>query len=215
MSLIAKDSGNISIPNLEDGVYTAVSSMIIDLGVQRNERFDKDQRKFMLIWNIVGETIDINGEILPRTISKEYTFSLNEKSNLRKDLEAWRGQAFTEEELQGFVLTNILNKGCQLQIINKENNGKTFNNIAGIMALAKGMNVDPLDKITVFDIEEQSTWNEYDVIPQWIKEKIKKAVNLEELGFDKYISEYEVNKEKLGDIPSNNTVNASDDDLPF
>ena len=83
------------------------------------------------------------------------------------------------------------------------------------MALAKGMNVDPLDKITVFDIEEQSTWNEYDVIPQWIKEKIKKAVNLEELGFDKYISEYEVNKEKLGDIPSNNTVNASDDDLPF
>ena len=215
MSLIAKDSGNISIPNLEDGVYTAVSSMIIDLGVQRNERFDKDQRKFMLIWNIVGETVDINGEILPRTISKEYTFSLNEKSNLRKDLEAWRGQAFTEEELQGFVLTNILNKGCQLQIINKENNGKTFNNIAGIMALAKGMTVEPLEKVTVFDIEEESTWNAYDIVPQWIKEKIKKAVNLEQLGFDKYISEYEANKEGLGNIPSSDTINNCDDDLPF
>jgi len=155
MSLIVKENEKTSIPNLADGVYTAISSMIIDLGLQRNEKFDKDQRKFLMVWEIIGETITIGEETLPRIMSKEYSYSLGEKSNLKKDLEAWRGQAFTEEELKGFNLLNVINRGCQLQIINKESNGKTYNNIAGIMALAKGMQVEPLIKTTIFDTEDK------------------------------------------------------------
>lgn len=214
MSMIAKENGGTSIPNLADGVYTAISSMLIDLGVQRNEKFDKDQRKFILIWNVVGETVKIGDLELPRTINKEYGFSLNEKSNLRKDLESWRGQAFTEEELRGFYLSNILNKGCQLQIINKESNGKQYNNIAGIMALAKGMQVEQLDETIVFDMEEQESWNNYHKVPGWIKEKIKKAINLAETGFDKYIADYE-KEHGEEEIPSYDKVIESDDDLPF
>lgn len=214
MSMIAKENGGTSIPNLSDGVYTAISSMLIDLGVQRNEKFDKDQRKFILIWNIVGEIVKIGDLEVPRTISKEYGFSLNEKSNLRKDLEAWRGQAFTEEELRGFYLSNILNKGCQLQIINKESNGKSYNNIAGIMALAKGMQEEQLEETLVFDMEEQESWNNYHKVPGWIKEKIKKAINLVETGFDKYVEEYE-KEHGEEEIPSYDKVMDSKDDLPF
>lgn len=214
MSMIAKENGGTSIPNLADGVYTAISSMLIDLGVQRNERFDKDQRKFILIWNVIGETVKIGDLELPRTINKEYGFSLNEKSNLRKDLESWRGQAFTEEELRGFYLSNILNKGCQLQIINKESNGKQYNNIAGIMALAKGMQVEQLEETIVFDIEEPESWNNYHKVPGWIKEKIKKAINLEATGFDKYIADYEKTHGEE-EIPSYDKIIESDDDLPF
>lgn len=214
MSMIAKENGGTSIPNLADGVYTAISSMLIDLGVQRNEKFDKDQRKFILIWNIVGEIVKIGDLEVPRTISKEYGFSLNEKSNLRKDLEAWRGQAFTEEELRGFYLSNILNKGCQLQIINKESNGKSYNNIAGIMALAKGMQVEQLEETLVFDMEEQESWNNYHKVPGWIKEKIKKAINLIETGFNKYVEEYE-KEHGEEEIPSYDKVMDSKDDLPF
>lgn len=214
MSMIAKENGGTSIPNLADGVYTAISSMLIDLGVQRNEKFDKDQRKFILIWNVMGETVKIGDLELPRTINKEYGFSLNEKSNLRKDLESWRGQAFTEEELRGFYLSNILNKGCQLQIINKESNGKQYNNIAGIMALAKGMTVEQLPETIIFDMEEQESWNNYHKIPGWIKEKIKKAINLVETGFDKYVEEYE-KEHGEEEIPSYDKVIESDDDLPF
>ena len=214
MSMIAKENGGTSIPNLADGVYTAISSMLIDLGVQRNEKFDKDQRKFILIWNIVGEIVKIGDLEVPRTISKEYGFSLNEKSNLRKDLEAWRGQAFTEEELRGFYLSNILNKGCQLQIINKESNGKSYNNIAGIMALAKGMQVEQLEETLVFDMEEQESWNNYHKVPGWIKEKIKKAINLVETGFDKYVEEYE-KEHGEEEIPSYDKVIESENDLPF
>lgn len=214
MSMIAKENGGTSIPNLPDGVYTAISSMLIDLGVQRNEKFDKDQRKFILIWNVMGETVKIGDLELPRTINKEYGFSLNEKSNLRKDLESWRGQAFTEEELRGFYLSNILNKGCQLQIINKESNGKQYNNIAGIMALAKGMTVEQLPETIVFDMEEPESWNYYHKVPGWIKEKIKKAINLVETGFDKYIVDYE-KEHGEEEIPSYDKVMDSNDDLPF
>lgn len=219
MSLIVKESEKTRIPNLEDGVYSAVSSMIIDLGIQRNERFDKDQRKFLMVWEIVGETITIGEEVLPRIISKEYTYSLGEKSNLKKDLEAWRGQAFTEEELKGFNLLNVLNKGCQLQIINKENNGTTYNNIAGIMALAKGMKIEPLEKTTVFDTEEPETWEAFDNLPSWIQEKIKKAINLSETGLDDYITEYEKAKKEAEDAAEVETnkdvIKNDDDDLPF
>lgn len=219
MSLIVKESEKTRIPNLEDGVYSAVSSMIIDLGIQRNERFDKDQRKFLMVWEIVGETITIGEEVLPRIISKEYTYSLGEKSNLKKDLEAWRGQAFTEEELKGFNLLNVLNKGCQLQIINKENNGTTYNNIAGIMALAKGMKIEPLEKTTVFDTEEPETWEAFDNLPLWIQEKIKKAINLSETGLDDYITEYEKAKKEAEDAAEVKTnediIKNDDDDLPF
>ena len=177
MSMVASDNGGITIPKLEGGVYTAVSSAIIDIGLQTSEKFGNTQRKFMMIWTILGEEIEINGEKLPRTMSKEYSFSLHEKSSLRKDLQSWRGQVFTEEELQGFNLLNILNKPCQLQIILEEKNGKQYNNIAGIMSLPKGTTVETLDNTYHFDIEDASTYNNWEKIPGWIQERIKKADN--------------------------------------
>ncbi len=215
MSMMAKDSGNISIEKLENGVYTAISSMIIDLGLQVSERFDKTQRKMMILWNVIGEEVEINGEKIPRTMSKEYGFSLGEKSNLRKDLQAWRGKSFTEDELQGFNLLNILNKPCQLQIILGEKNGKKYNNIASIMALPKGTVVDTLASAKHFDIEDVKTWKYWNEIPRWIQEKIKKAQNYQKSGLDSFVKEHEeINKENKEQKESRQTI-ALDDDLPF
>lgn len=219
MSMIASDNGGQTIEKLENGVYTAVSSAIIDLGLQRNEQFGKTQRKFMMIWTIIGEEIEINGEKQPRTISKEYSFSLNEKSILKKDLQAWRGKPFSEEELQGFNILTVLNKACQLQIILEEKNNKKYNNIAGIMSLPKGSNVQTLNNTYYFDMEEAETWENFIRIPNWIQEKMKKAENLESTGFDKYIKEYEeMMKEQESNQEENNTSTdmiAPADDLPF
>lgn len=221
MSMIASDNGGTPVPKLESGVYTGVSSAIIDLGLQRNEQFGKTQRKFMMIWTILGEDVEINGEKQPRTISKEYSFSLNEKSTLRKDLQAWRGKSFSEEELQGFNILAVLNKACQLQIILEEKNNKKYNNIAGIMSLPKGSSVQPLDNTYYFDMEDVQTWQNFVKVPNWIQEKIKKAENLESTGFDKYIKEYEeMLKEQQGKQEESNTsadteIIAPADDLPF
>ena len=219
MSMMAKDSGNANIEKLENGVYTAVSSMLIDLGLQENTKFGKVQRKMMVIWELLDETIEINGEKLPRTISKEYSFSLHEKSGLRKDLQAWRGKPFTEEELQGFDLTAILNVPCQLQIILEERNGNKYNNIASIMALPKGMTIAKLESTCHFDLEDTQTWKNWNKIPNWIQEKIKKANNYESSGLMQQVKIMEENKtnnqENNGIVNNNLTPIAPDDDLPF
>lgn len=217
MSMIAKDSGSVNIEKLEAGVYTAVSSAIIDLGLQTSEKFGKTQRKFIMIWNIVGEEVEINGQKQPRTISKEYSFSLNEKSTLRKDLQAWRGKVFTDDELQGFNILNILNKACQLQIILEEKNGKQYNNIAAIMALPKGAKIETLDNTYYLDLETPETWVNWDKVLNWIRDKIKKADNYEKSGLNKFVEEYEETAKETGEEPEETSINdiATDDDLPF
>ncbi len=211
MSMIASDNGGQVIPKLEGGVYTAISSAIIDLGLQTSEKFQKTQRKFMMIWTIKGEEVEVNGEKLPRTMSKEYSFSLNEKSTLRKDLQAWRGKVFTDEELRGFNLINILNKACQLQIILEEKNGKQYNNIAGIMSVPKGTVIDELRNIYHFDIEDESTYMNWSNIPTWIQERIKKAENYVDSNLEKFVLEYENN---VKEVHTDNELN-TEDDLPF
>lgn len=221
MSMIASDNGGQAIEKLENGVYTAVSSAMIDLGQQKNEQFGKIQRKFMMVWTIIGEEIEINGEKQPRTISKEYSFSLNEKSTLRKDLQAWRGVPFKEEELQGYDLTKILNKACQLQIILEEKNNKKYNNIAGIMSLPRGMKIEGIDNTYYFDMTNPETWSNYCKVPNWIQEKIKKAENLGSTGFDEYIEDYEEkieeqkNKQEESKANANTEIIEPDDELPF
>jgi hypothetical protein len=222
MGLIAKNEG-IEYEKLEDGVYTAVSSMLIDLGVQNNERFEKKQRKFIIVWQILGQTIEINGEEKPRVISKEYTLSLNEKSKLRADLQAWRGKAFTPEELNGFDLVNILNKACQLQIITEEKNNKPHTNIASIMAMPKGMQVAGTDDTVYFNTYEPDTFNNFGKIPKWIQDKIRNCENKAESKLDLFIQEYDNKNNTNNDttVVQNSTVIQNDadfmpnDDLPF
>lgn len=219
MSIIVKSEGNSDIPQLEPGVYQGIASQIIDLGIQENSMFGKQQRKGIIVWNIIGETIKVKDEELPRVISKEYTLSLGEKSTLRKDLEAWRGRTFTEEELQGFDLKNILNVPCQLQLIQKDgSNGKSYTNIASIMSMSKGMKTELLKDTFIFDTYDPTTWQNYDKISNWIKDKIKKAINLKETQLDVFIKDYEeLKKEQEGKEKENS--NATDEinknKLPF
>ena len=213
MSMIASDNGGSTIPKLEGGVYTAISSAIVDLGLQKNEKFDKTQRKFMMIWTILNETIEVNGEQLPRQLSKEYSFSLHEKSTLRKDLQAWRGKAFTEEELRGFNIMNVLNVPCQLQVLLEERNGRQYNNIASIMALPKGSQVEKLENTYYFDIETMDSWTNWTKIPQWIRDRIKRAENFKSTGLEEYVSGIKENNE-----PNNEESDmyvTPEDDLPF
>ena len=219
MSMMVRSEGNSEIKQLEPGVYTGIATAIIDLGIQENMMYGKQQRKAIIVWNVVGETVKVNDEELPRVISKEYTMSLGEKSTLRKDLEAWRGRPFTTEELQGFDLKNILNVPCQLQINQQEKNGKTYTNIAAIMSIPKGMSVAPVDNVYIFDTYDLTTWENYDKIANWIKEKIKKALNLAETQLDLYIKDYEENKkeqeEKKQEEETEDDTEVPQDDLPF
>ena len=86
MSLKIKDRAKPSVPPVEPGVYMAACVGVIDLGKQYSEKFKNYSDKIMLIFELLGETVEIDGEQKPRQISRVFAFARGAKSGLRKFL---------------------------------------------------------------------------------------------------------------------------------
>jgi len=111
MALTASDTGGGNFKRVPAGAHIARCFSVIDCGTQTtNGQYGvTTNRKIRLAWEIFGEdenneplVVEYDGVTRPMTINKTYTLSLGEKASLRKDLSAWRGRDFTEEELKGF-----------------------------------------------------------------------------------------------------------------
>ncbi len=138
MPLIATETTGSSFSPVPEGVHAAACCWLVDLGTQHSEQFNNDARKIVIAFELPDERIEIDNEDKPRIISRQFTLSLHEKAALRAFLEAWRGKRFTAQELTGFDLNNVLGAPCQLQVLHRENQGKTYANIAAVMPKAKG-----------------------------------------------------------------------------
>lgn len=182
MSLIASAKTGGSFDPVPEGVHIATCIWVIDLGEQFNEKYGKTQHKVLIGWEIPGETIEVDGEEKPRMISATYTMSLSEKALLRSHLEAWRGKAFTEKELDGFNVGNVLGKSCQIQVIHTVSNGNTYANVKSVMALPKGMQQpSPVNETILFSIEDRDSLDKIVVFPKWVQERIKKSITYQKL----------------------------------
>lgn len=176
MAIIAKATETTKYPPISEGIHMGICIAVIDLGEQYDELYDKVSRKVLITWELTDENIMIDGESLPRNISKEFTLSLNEKSNLRKALESWRGKAFTDQEMEGFDLINILGTACQLQITHNVKGDRTYSNICNIMAMPKGIQVAaPQTDPYCFDMSEPDYEQMMNNLPEWIADKVKKS----------------------------------------
>lgn len=177
MSLIvsAPDGGS-KWPLLEAGTYPAVCIGIIDIGEHENSMYDNTARKVIIMWELPGETIENDGKIESRVISETYTASLGEKANLRKMLDGWRGRPFTQEELKGFDLRNILGVPCLLGTVVKEKNGGgQFAKIGTVSKLPKGFPA-PMARNAqiIFDLDDPT--HDMEALPKWIQDRIKESV---------------------------------------
>ncbi len=117
MALLLSSSGGGDREVLPPDTYSATCYRIADVGTRETSYKDeppKKRRSIFIWWEIKHPKME-DGR--PFSISKEYTMSLNENSNLHKDLKSWRGRSFTEEELGGFDIANILGVSCDLEII--------------------------------------------------------------------------------------------------
>jgi len=152
-SFIVRETGGGDFVQVEPGTYPARCISIIDLGTQRGEYQGKPtvRRQVMLVWELPTETVETKDGEKPMTVSKFYTVSLSEKSNLRPDLEAWRGRAFTDEELLGFDLNNVLDKPCMVSV---KHNEKGRARVSSVAKLVKGMSVpDAVHKPFIFSLD--------------------------------------------------------------
>ena len=112
-----KDKVKPKVPPVEPGVYMAVCVGVIDLGEQYSEKFKNYANKLRIVWELCGQTVEIDGEQKPRQLSKEFTFSANKKSNLRAFLTSWNGKVYSDEEFVELDIFDQLGKACQLQVV--------------------------------------------------------------------------------------------------
>ena len=164
------------------GSFAARCYQIIDLGHQTFEW--KGEAKVAPKVRITWELNEMMQDGRPFSISREYTASIGDKANLRKDLEAWRGRPFTATELQNFSLENVLGAPCLLGVVHKpsKDGSKVYANVGSIMALPKGMPSPELVNPAVkFDIGEFDQ-NIFNSLSSYVQKKILMSKELEEGG---------------------------------
>ena len=194
------------------GSFLARLYRIIDIGTQTTEWMGKRkmQRKIIAMFELHGE--DNDGQPLqtaegkPLIVSKRYTLSLDEKATLRKDLEAWRGKAFTQEELDGINLEVLLGKYCMVSITHSTYDGKEYANIASISqvpsALKKLGEPVGVNELMIFTLDpfDQDKFNK---LSEGMQGVIKKSAE--------YRNTFEPNAPPVSSAPSE----LIDDDIPF
>ena len=132
------------------GVHAATCVDVVDLGIVDVtwKGVTKQQHKVRVAWQIAENRED--GK--PFMVFRRYTLSLHEKAALRKDLESWRGQAFTAEESRSFDVEPMIGRGCLLNVTHNVVEDKTFANVVGVMPLPKGMTApEPRDYVRAVD----------------------------------------------------------------
>jgi hypothetical protein len=165
MAFIASDTGGGNFKRVPAGAYIGRCYSLIDLGTQLSsgQYGEKMQHKIRIGWELFGEdedgnplTIDVDGKEMPLTISKSYTVSLHEKAGLRKDLAAWRGKDFTDDEAKAFDVSKLLGAYCMVNVTTSESNGKTYSNVSGLTPIPgalKNSKPAPVHEIVKFDLD--------------------------------------------------------------
>lgn len=155
-------------PSVAPGTYLARCFRIVDAGTQVSELYG-EKRKLIITWELPHERIEVEGKDLPRSISKFYTLSLNKKATLRKDLECWRGRAFTPEELQGFELAKVLGTACQLTVVGADNGKAKVEAVSGI---PRGTLVPALENPKVEYSYQDFTNGSWQDLPEWLQKVV-------------------------------------------
>lgn len=143
----------------------------------------------------------------PFIISKEFTLSMNEKSNLRKVLASWRGKDFTEEEAKAFDITKLLGVPCMLNVIHKPTKtdpSKIYEEIGSISPMPKGMVCPPqINETSVLEYEKFD-WQLFNSLPDFIKLKVQSSAEFKEM-----------QNPNQKDFHHANDITEPIDDLPF
>jgi len=163
-------------PRIEEGTYMARIVAIIDLGLQAQTDWQtgepsESKKRVLITWELPTERISItdeDGEVedLPRWISKEYTLSNYEQSNLMKLLS---GLAPDIKDLQ-----ELLDRQCMISV------GSTSGGNAKVTGVVKppmGMDVPPLENDSSYFDFDSPDEDLFKSQIGWIRQKVMDAEN--------------------------------------
>jgi hypothetical protein len=118
-----------------NGLHAGVCVDVVDLG---NVTTQYGTKHFVQIrWQVQVDDDDIPPD-KRFEVRRRFPLSLHPMSALRPFLESWRGKQFTEEEAKGFDLERLIGVNCQVQVLQEENNGRTYANVKTVVPVPKG-----------------------------------------------------------------------------
>lgn len=183
MAINATSSGNTPRELIPAGNYIARCYKMIEVGTVEEVILGekKIMHKVRIGWELPTELrvfSEEKGE-QPLVIYKEYTLSMADKANLRKDLKSWRGKDFTEEQAKSFDITVLVGVPCMINIIHKPSKkdpSRVYEEIAGITPMPKGVTCpEQVNRnfILSYDNFDEELFN---MLPDFIKNKMMTSV---------------------------------------
>jgi hypothetical protein len=111
----------------------------------------------------------------PYTISREFTYSMGEKSNLRPVVEGMIGATLTDEEARTFDLEKLLGTACLLNVVHVTKGDSVYANIKSASPLLKGITApEQFNKSRLVDVDT-ATEEVINSLPQFIAEKMRSS----------------------------------------
>lgn len=180
------------------GVHAAVCVDAVDLGTIVHRYADEEpveQAKLALVYQVDEINPDTNKRFEP---SAEFTASMNDKANLRKWLESWRGKSYTDAEAGSGVPIHKLVGQAGLVTIEQvaTRKGRTYAKLKAITPLMKGMT-----PMVPAEYVRSKHWEE------------KKAEYARELA--DYRAKKATEAQSFADFPAALEDDGKDDGLPF
>lgn len=149
---------------------------IVDLGTQEvtYQGEKKNIAQIEIAWEFPNQLHvfkEENGE-QPLLVTQTYSKSLGDKAKLRLHLNTW-GVNLEDDE---FELKDLFDTPCFVSVAhNKADNGQTYANVTGTMALPDGLTApDPIKPRILFSLDEFDS-DVYDQLPEFLQDKIAKS----------------------------------------
>jgi hypothetical protein len=181
MAIIATNQGGSNYEPIPAGNYPARCYSMIHIGTVEDTYLGQLKRnnKVRITWELPTELKvfkEENGE-QPFSISKEFTLSMHEKSNLRAFLKNWRGREFTEDEAKAFDIEKLIGVPCMLNIVHKAKKDGTghYAEISAVSTMPKGF-VCPtqVNESYVFTYDNFDIMK-FNALPDFLREKMSKS----------------------------------------
>ena len=202
MSLTVKATGSgEDFQKLQPGRYEGTCFRIVDLGTRDKDFKGQVSKKeeIRLDFEITKAIDPVDNQVTmeddrPFGVGKTYTASLFEMANLRKDLENWKDAVFSQAELDGFNVGDLIGMNARIEI------GHTapdpVRGFSGgnpkILKLSRpdgGMQETPtINPKVIFDLEDycnnfngkadeqsKAMVEVYDALPEYLQDEIAKS----------------------------------------
>lgn len=171
--------GGGDFKTVPSGSHLAVCDMVVFLGLQPGSGiYPTPKHQLYVRFEIPAERLEFEKDgkkyNLPAVIGQTFTASMHEKANLRKQLEAWRGRKFSDDEAAVFDVSSILGKACMLNVIEKVSGDKVYANIASISQLPRGVGSPSAENPPMYYAPDDTAC--YSKLPDWIRKKLSEQI---------------------------------------